>query len=203
MLKYLNLKRFFDIVFSMFILLLFFPFGIFISLLILIGSSGGVFYKQERIGKNGAVFKLLKFRSMRTDADKSGKLTVGMKDSRITPIGYFIRKYKLDEFPQFINVLKGEMSIVGPRPEVPEYVKLYTDQQKKILKVKPGITDYASIEYFTENELLAKSENPEKTYIEEIMPAKIRLNEKYLANPILSQDIKIIWMTFKKVVGVL
>ncbi len=138
---------------------------------------------------------------MRINADKSGKLTVGMRDNRITGIGYFIRKYKLDEFPQFINVLKGEMSIVGPRPEVPEYVALYDSSQKEILKVKPGITDYASLEYFTENELLAKSDNPEKTYIEEIMPAKIKLNEKYLANPVLSADLKIIWLTFKKIVG--
>lgn len=138
---------------------------------------------------------------MRINADKSGKLTVGMRDNRITAIGYFIRKYKLDEFPQFINVLKGEMSIVGPRPEVPEYVALYNSSQIEILKVKPGITDYASLEYFTENELLAKSDNPEKTYIEEIMPAKIKLNEKYLANPVLSADLKIIWLTFKKIVG--
>ncbi len=138
---------------------------------------------------------------MRINADKSGKLTVGMRDNRITGIGYFIRKYKLDEFPQFINVLKGEMSIVGPRPEVPDYVALYDSNQREILKVKPGITDYASLEYFTENELLAKSDNPEKTYIEEIMPAKIKLNEKYLANPTLSSDLKIIWLTFKKIVG--
>ena len=138
---------------------------------------------------------------MRTNADKSGKLTVGMRDNRITKIGYFIRKYKLDEFPQFINVLKGEMSIVGPRPEVPEYVALYDFKQKEILKVKPGITDYASLEYFTENELLAKSDNPEKTYINEIMPAKIKLNEKYLENPVLSEDLKIMWLTFKKIIG--
>jgi lipopolysaccharide/colanic/teichoic acid biosynthesis glycosyltransferase len=195
------LKRLFDLLFSSIILILFFPLGIIISILILLGSSGGVFYRQERVGKNGKVFKLLKFRSMRINADKSGKLTVGMRDNRITAIGYFIRKYKLDEFPQFINVLKGDMSIVGPRPEVPEYVALYDLFQREILKVKPGITDYASLEYFTENELLAKSENPQKTYIEEIMPAKIKLNEKYLANPVLSVDLKIIWLTFKKIVG--
>lgn len=163
-------------------------------------SPGGIFYKQVRIGKGGQSFNLLKFRSMRSDSDKQGKLTVGMRDARITRIGYFIRKYKLDEFPQFINVLKGEMSIVGPRPEVPEYVNLYDLNQRKILNVKPGITDYASLEYFRENELLALSENPQKTYIEEIMPAKILLNEKYIANPVLSQDLKIIWLTFKKIV---
>jgi lipopolysaccharide/colanic/teichoic acid biosynthesis glycosyltransferase len=164
-------------------------------------SKGGVFYRQQRIGLNGNPFYLLKFRSMRINSDQSGKLTVGMRDARITSIGYFTRKYKLDEFPQFINVLKGEMSIVGPRPEVPEYVKLYTEKQREILNVKPGITDYASLEYFTENELLARSENPEKTYIEEIMPAKIRLNEKYLKNPLLREDFKIMWLTFLKILG--
>lgn len=164
-------------------------------------SRGGIFYAQERIGQVGKPFQLLKFRSMRKDADKAGKLTIGMRDSRITKSGYFIRKFKLDEFPQFINVLKGEMSVVGPRPEVEEYVALYTKEQAEILNVKPGITDLASLEYFKENELLGKSENPRKTYIEEVMPAKIELNKKYIANPSLSHDIKIIWKTFLKVVG--
>jgi lipopolysaccharide/colanic/teichoic acid biosynthesis glycosyltransferase len=193
------MKRLFDILFSLFILLLFLPFGLIISILILLESRGGIFYKQERIGKNGVPFKLMKFRSMRTDAEKSGKLTVGMRDARITRIGYFIRKFKLDEFPQFINVLKGEMSIVGPRPDVQEYVNLYSEEEQKILKVKPGITDYASLEYFEESELLAKSSNPEETYIKEIMPAKLKLNQKYLANPTLGHDIKIIFLTAKRI----
>lgn len=193
------MKRLFDILFSLFILLFFLPFGIVISLLIFLESQGGVFYAQERIGKNGVPFYLLKFRSMRTDSDKSGKLTVGMRDSRITKIGYFIRKFKLDEFPQFINVLKNEMSIVGPRPDVKEYVDLYSSEQLQILVVKPGITDYASLEYFEESDLLAKSSNPEKTYIEEIMPAKINLNQKYIANPSLLIDLKIIFLTAKKI----
>lgn len=193
------MKRLFDILFSLFILLFFLPFGIVLSVLIILESKGGVFYKQERIGKNGIPFYLLKFRSMRTDADKLGKLTVGMRDPRITRIGYFIRKFKLDEFPQFINVLKGEMSIVGPRPDVKEYVDLYTDEQRTILLVKPGITDYASLEYFEESDLLAKSSDPEKTYIEEIMPAKIRLNQKYIANPTLLVDLKIIFLTAKRI----
>lgn len=193
------MKRLFDILFSLFILLLFLPFGLIISLMILLESRGGIFYKQERIGKNGVPFKLMKFRSMRTDAEKSGKLTVGMRDARITRIGYFIRKFKLDEFPQFINVLKGEMSIVGPRPDVQEYVNLYSEEEQKILKVKPGITDYASLEYFEESELLAKSSNPEETYIKEIMPAKLKLNQKYLANPTLGHDIKIIFLTAKRI----
>lgn len=194
------MKRIFDIIVSLIILLIFFPFGLLVSFAILIESKGGVFYFQERIGKNGVPFKLWKFRSMRKGSDKAGKLTVGMKDSRITRSGIFIRKYKLDEFPQFINVLKGEMSIVGPRPEVKEYVDLYTEDQREILKVKPGITDLASLEYFKENELLGKSDNPQKTYIEEIMPAKIELNKKYISNPTIGADIKIMWQTFLKII---
>ena len=193
------MKRLFDILFSIFVLLFFLPFGIVLSVLIILESKGGVFYKQERIGKNGIPFYLLKFRSMRTNADKLGKLTVGMRDPRITKIGYFLRKFKLDEFPQFINVLKAEMSIVGPRPDVKEYVDLYTAEQRTILLVKPGITDYASLEYFEESDFLAKSSNPEKTYIEEIMPAKIRLNQKYIANPTLLVDLKIIFLTAKRI----
>ena len=193
------MKRAFDFLFSLFILVLFFPIGFVISILILFSSPGGIFYMQERIGRQGLPFKLYKFRSMRIDADQSGKLTVGMKDPRITQVGIFIRKYKLDEFPQFINVLRGEMSIVGPRPEVREFVALYTDTQKKVLEVKPGITDYASIEYFNENELLAASDDPKKTYIEDIMPDKLKINQKYLANPTLSHDLKIIFMTILRV----
>ena len=195
------MKRLFDIVFAVFILLLFLPFGIVISLAILFSSKGGVFYVQERIGKDGKPFGLFKFRSMRQDADKAGKLTVGMRDPRITRIGYFIRKFKLDEFPQFINVLIGDMSIVGPRPEVKEYVDEYTPKQRDVLSVKPGITDYASIAYFDENKLLGESENPRETYIKEIMPAKIDLNRKYFEKPSISKDIRIIWMTIMKVLG--
>ncbi|HNR86474.1 MAG TPA: sugar transferase, partial [Taishania sp.] len=169
------MKRIFDIFCSLIILSLFLPFGLILSLLIVLESKGGVFYRQERIGRFGQPFLLFKFRSMRKDADKQGKLTVGMRDARITRTGYFIRKYKLDEFPQFINVIKGDMSIVGPRPEVKEYVDLYTPEQREILNVRPGITDIASLHYFEENELLGKSDNPHKTYVEEIMPAKIAL----------------------------
>ena len=194
------MKRIFDILFSSFILLCFLPIGLIISFLIVFGSPGGIFYRQERIGKGGKPFLILKFRSMRTDSDAKGKLTVGMRDPRITSIGYFIRKYKLDEFPQFINVLKGEMSVVGPRPEVKEYVVLYNEDQRKVLQVKPGITDYASLYYFKENELLAQSVDPQKTYIEEIMPAKLKLNEKYLENPTVFHDLKIIFLTFVKII---
>jgi lipopolysaccharide/colanic/teichoic acid biosynthesis glycosyltransferase len=193
------MKRIFDILFSSFILLCFLPFGLIISFLIAFSSPGGIFYRQERIGKGGIPFFILKFRSMRTDSDTKGKLTVGMRDPRITSIGFFIRKYKLDEFPQFVNVLKGEMSVVGPRPEVKEYVVLYNEDQRKVLQVKPGITDYASLYYFKENELLAQSVDPQKTYIEEIMPAKLKLNEKYLENPTVFHDLKIIFKTFAKI----
>ena len=193
------MKRIFDILFSSFILLCFLPFGLIISFLIAFSSPGGIFYRQERIGKGGIPFFILKFRSMRTDSDTKGKLTVGMRDPRITSIGFFIRKYKLDEFPQFVNVLKGEMSVVGPRPEVKEYVDLYNEDQRKVLQVKPGITDYASLYYFKENELLAQSIAPQKTYIEDIMPAKLKLNEKYLENPTVFHDLKIIFMTFAKI----
>ena len=193
-------KRIFDITLSLILLSIFFPFGLLISVWILIESSGGVFYKQARIGQKGIPFKMFKFRSMRQNSDKLGQLTVGMRDPRITRSGYFIRKFKLDEFPQFINVLKGDMSIVGPRPEVKEFVDLYTDEQRKILNVKPGITDYASLEYFKENELLGLSDDPRKTYIDEIMPAKIELNMKYIQHPGLLNDIKIMWRTFLKIV---
>ena len=175
------MKRQFDILSSLIILTFFFPFGLTIALIISITSKGGVFYRQERIGKDGVPFRLFKFRTMKPGSDKAGLLTVGINDSRITPIGGFLRKFKLDEFPQFLNVLSGEMSIVGPRPEVKKYVDLYTPEQREVLKVNPGITDYASIEYYNENEILGNSSDPQKTYIEEVMPAKLELNKKYIS----------------------
>ncbi len=193
------MKRLFDFFFSFFVLLFFLPFGLIIALFIIFSSKGGVFYRQERIGKNGQPFKLFKFRTMRKDADKVGRLTVGMRDPRITGIGYFLRKYKLDEFPQFINVLIGEMSVVGPRPEVKEYTDLYNEEQREILVVKPGITDYASLAYFDENRLLGDSDDPRRTYIEEIMPAKLELNKKYLQRPTVSHDIVIIGKTIRQI----
>lgn len=194
------MKRIFDIFFSLIILAIFFPFGLIIAILIAVESKGGIFYRQERIGKNQVPFYLFKYRTMRKDADKSGKLTVGMRDPRITRTGYYLRKFKLDEFPQFLNVLIGEMSIVGPRPEVKEYVDLYTSEQLKVLSVKPGITDYASLEYFNENEILGKSENPQQTYIDEVMPEKLKLNQKYIQHPTLVHDLKIMWLTFLKII---
>ncbi len=195
------MKRVFDVIVSLVILSIFLPFGIVIAIIIAFTSKGGVFYIQERIGKNSKPFGLLKFRTMSVGADKKGKLTVGMRDSRITKIGYFLRKYKLDEFPQFLNVLFGTMSVVGPRPEVKEYTDLYNESQKKVLNVKPGITDLASLEYFNENEVLGDSDDPQKTYIEVVMPAKLELNKKYISNPSIGHDIQIMWRTFKKIVS--
>jgi lipopolysaccharide/colanic/teichoic acid biosynthesis glycosyltransferase len=193
------IKRCFDIFASFIGLLLLSPFFIVIAIVILLDSRGGVFYKQVRVGKNNVDFKLFKFRSMSTGSDKKGLLTVGGRDSRITRSGYFIRKYKLDELPQLLNVLFGDMSLVGPRPEVRKYVDMYNAEQMKVLSVKPGITDYASIEYSNENELLAKSAEPEKTYIEEIMPAKLLLNQKYISEQGLLTDLKIIFKTIAKI----
>lgn len=171
-----------------------------VYIFIIIESKGGGFYCQERVGKNGVGFKLFKFRSMRVGADKHGLITVGGHDSRITRIGYLIRKYKVDELPQLLNVLKGDMSLVGPRPEVRKYVDLYTNEQRKVLNVRPGITDYASIEYADENVILGKSDDPDKFYIEHIMPDKIKLNMRYIENHNLKEYFKIIFMTIKTIV---
>ncbi|MFM7006377.1 MAG: sugar transferase [Flavobacteriales bacterium] len=195
------MKRAFDIVISLLVLACFLPFGILLVLLIVVESDGGAFYFQERVGQNGRLFSLIKFRSMRINADKGSQITIGNRDPRITRTGYFIRRFKLDEFPQFVNVLIGDMSIVGPRPEVPFYVAMYTDAQRQILSVKPGITDYASIAYFHENELLAKAADPQKTYIEEVMPAKLALNQRYISNPSRFKDLEIMWLTAKKILG--
>jgi lipopolysaccharide/colanic/teichoic acid biosynthesis glycosyltransferase len=189
------MKRLMDVVFSFFILMAFLPFGLIIAMCIALESRGGIFYRQERIGLGGKPFMLLKFRSMRPNADRQGKLTVGERDPRITRAGAIVRKYKLDEFPQFINVLTGDMSVVGPRPEVMEYVRHYTDTQRKVLDYKPGITDLASISYFEENKILAKSKDPERTYLEEIMPEKIRINLEYQLSASVWRDLGVVWKT--------
>ena len=192
--------RFFDFILSLVGLVVLAPIFIVLAIWIKTDSKGPVFYKQVRVGQNGIDFGLFKFRSMVVDADKKGLITVGGRDPRITRSGYFIRKYKLDELPQLINVLVGDMSLVGPRPEVRKYVELYTDEQQKVLSVKPGITDYASIEYMDENEILGKSNDPEKTYIEEIMPEKIKYNMKYIQNKNVSEYFKVIFLTLLKIV---
>ena len=195
------IKRGIDILFSLIGLICLFPFFIFISFFIYITSKGGVFFVQLRVGKNNKDFKLYKFRTMFLNSDSKGLLTVGNNDKRITKLGYYLRKNKLDELPQLINVLNGTMSLVGPRPEVRKYVNLYNSEQKSILDVKPGITDLASIMYFNENEILANSVNPEQTYINEIMPIKLELNKQYINEMSLLTDLKIIFKTFIKLIN--
>lgn len=195
------MKRIFDILFSVSVLLLLFPILFIIGILIILESRGGMFFLQKRIGKNEQSFQILKFRTMFLDSEKKGQITVGERDPRITRVGFFLRKYKLDELPQFWNVLIGEMSIVGPRPEVPFYVNFYDKNQRQVFIVKPGITDYASLKYFDENVLLGKSENPEQTYIQEIMPAKLALNLEYVNQHNFFTDLKIIGKTVLKILN--
>ena len=190
------MKRLLDVLSSALVPLILLPFWLIIAMAIVLESRGGVFYRQIRVGKDNKDFYLYKFRTMRTGSDQKGLLTVGERDSRITRVGYFLRKYKIDEFPQLLNVLKGDMSIVGPRPEVRKYVDMYTPEQMRVLSVRPGLTDLASIQYVHENELLAASEDPEKTYIEEVMPAKLALNLQYIDNQSVVGDIKLICKTF-------
>lgn len=194
------MTRFCDIVFSFIGLLLLSPLFLIVALWIIIDDPGPVFYCQQRVGRNNKDFGLLKFRSMRVGADKMSLITIGDRDPRVTRAGYYIRKFKLDELPQLWNVLIGDMSLVGPRPEVRRYVDLYTEEQCKVLSVRPGITDYASIEYIDENTLLAQAEDPDKTYIEEIIPAKIALNMRYINDRTLGQYFKIIFLTIAKII---
>lgn len=193
------MKRIIDIMASGCGLLVLSPIFLILAIWIKLDSKGPVFYRQVRVGKNGKDFRIFKFRSMVVNADKGSLITVGGRDPRITRSGYYIRKYKLDELAQLINVFIGDMSLVGPRPEVRKYVDLYTEEQKKVLTVRPGITDYASIEYMDENVLLEKSSDPDKTYIEEIMPAKIELNMRYINNPKLYEYFKLIFLTIFKI----
>jgi lipopolysaccharide/colanic/teichoic acid biosynthesis glycosyltransferase len=195
------MKRVFDIVFSLTGITLLSPLFLLFAMLVIVDSGLPVFFIQERVGKNFKVFCLFKFRTMYVGADKKGLLTVGAKDLRVTKIGYFLRKYKIDELPQLFNVLIGEMSIIGPRPEVNQYVKMYNPEQKKVLSVKPGISDYASIEYSNENEILSNSNNPEQLYIKEVMPAKLKLNLQYIQDQNLLTDLKIILKTIGKILS--
>ncbi len=192
--------RFFDIIFSIIGLVILSPIFIVLYLLIRIESKGGGFYSQERIGKNGKPFKLYKFRSMRIGSDKKGLITIGEKDNRITKTGFILRKYKLDELPQLWNVFIGDMSLVGPRPEVKKYTDLYTEEQKQVLQVRPGITDWASIKYVDENKILGESEDPDEAYANLIMPNKIKLNMVYIQHQTLGEYFKIIFTTFKEIV---
>ena len=191
--------RVFDVFFSGIGLIVLSPVFLILYILIRCESKGGGFYAQERIGKDGKPFKLYKFRSMRKDSDKGSLITIGGHDPRITRMGYFIRKYKLDELPQLWNVFIGDMSLVGPRPEVEKYTRLYTEEQKMVLSVCPGITDWASIEYVDENVILGQAADPDKAYIEQIMPDKIRYNMKWINNQNVMEYFKIIFSTFFKI----
>ena len=195
------MKRFFDIVASGCGLLVLLPLFAVLAVWIKLDSHGPVFYRQTRVGRNNKDFRLFKFRSMRVGADKQGLITVGGHDPRITRSGYFIRKYKLDELPQLINVFIGDMSLVGPRPEVRKYVEMYTPEQMHVLDVRPGITDMASIRYRNENELLESVDDPDKYYIEVIMQDKLRINLEYVENHSFWFDLKLIFKTFYTIVS--
>jgi lipopolysaccharide/colanic/teichoic acid biosynthesis glycosyltransferase len=194
-------KRIFDIVFSAVMLLILLPLMFILALAILIDSPQGIFFGQIRVGKNGREFKMWKFRTMKPNSEKFGQLTVGARDTRITRVGFWLRKYKVDELPQLWNVFTGDMSMVGPRPEVPRYVALYNTEQKEVLSIRPGITDYASLLYFEESTLLAQSADPESTYINEVMPAKLKLNLDYLGKRTFSNDLSIIIDTVKRMLS--
>jgi lipopolysaccharide/colanic/teichoic acid biosynthesis glycosyltransferase len=193
------IKRIFDFLVSLFGLIIFSPLFLIIAILIKLDSEGPVFYRGERIGKDGKPFMIFKFRTMVKDAEKLGGPSTPADDPRLTKVGKFLRKYKLDELPQLINVLKGEMSLVGPRPEVKMYVDMLKPEEKeKILSVKPGMTDLASLWNFHEEDILKGSKDPEKTYLEKIRPKKIQLQLEYVKNRSFLLDLKIILKTILK-----
>jgi lipopolysaccharide/colanic/teichoic acid biosynthesis glycosyltransferase len=193
------LKRAFDIAFSAVLLVLLAPVLLVFAIAVATTSPGGAFFRQQRVGRNGRLFRLLKFRSMRPGSEAQGQLTIGGRDPRITGVGRFLRKTKLDELPQLWNVLVGDMSVVGPRPEVPRYVALYSAEQRAVLHVRPGITGMASLDYIDENELLARSADPEKAYITEVMPAKLALDLRYVRERSFALDLRIIAVTVMKI----
>ena len=193
------MKQIFDITIAFLVLLILFPVFLLVAILIKMDSKGPVFYKQQRVGKDRRKFKLFKFRTMHVFQPRHSSLTIGSHDPRITRIGYWLRKYKIDEFPQLLNVLMGDMSLVGPRPELEKYVNFYNKEQERVLTVKPGITDWASIEYCNESELLGKATDPENYYIKEIIPAKIAYSLRYINHHDLWIDLKIILLTGLKI----
>lgn len=189
------LKRTFDFLASFFGLLLLSPLILCIAVWVKCDSKGPIFYRQVRVGKDGREFKLFKFRSMRVGADRAGLLTLGDRDPRVTRSGFWLRKTKLDELPQLFNVLVGDMSLVGPRPEVPKYVALYTPEQREVLSVRPGITDTASLEMRNEAELMAQQVDPEGYYMNVQIPLKIKLAKEYIAQQSLLSDLKLVVRT--------
>lgn len=194
------MKRLFDILSSGIGLVVLSPLFAVLAIWIKADSRGPVFYRQVRVGRGNKDFRLYKFRSMRPDSDKLGLITVGGHDPRVTRSGYYIRKYKLDELPQLINVFVGDMSIVGPRPEVRKYVDMYTPGQMRVLSVRPGITSLASIRYRNENEILAASDDPDRCYIEQVMPDKLAIDLEYVDRATLWNDICLIFSTFKEII---
>lgn len=190
------MKRLFDVVASGVGLLLLSPLFLLVAIWTKLDSPGPVFYRQVRVGRYNRDFRIFKFRSMRVGADKGSLVTIGGRDPRVTRSGYFIRKFKIDELPQLINVFIGDMSLVGPRPEVRHYVDYWTKEQLRVLDVRPGITDPASIKFRNENELLEKADDPEKYYIEVIMQEKLRLYLEYVENHSFWYDMKLIFQTF-------
>lgn len=195
--------RIFDVLFSLLGLLVLLPLLLLVALAIVIEDArGGPLYIQQRVGRGGREFGLVKFRSMFKNSDRGGTLTVGAKDARITRVGRFLRKWKIDELPQLWNVLVGEMSIVGPRPDVREYVELLNEEQRRILTVRPGITDYASIHYVDESELLGKVEDPRGFYVKELLPRKIELSLRYVDNRNVREYFRVIFLTLRAVLAV-
>lgn len=194
------MKRFFDIVASLLGLIVLSPLLLVVAIWVKLDSEGPVFFRQVRVGRYNKDFRIFKFRSMRVGSDKGSQVTIGGRDPRVTRSGYFIRKFKIDELPQLINVLVGDMSLVGPRPEVRHYVDYWTPEQMRVLDVRPGITDPASIRFRNENELLAKAKNPEKYYVEVIMPQKIKLYLEYVNQASFWYDLKLILQTFKVII---
>ena len=193
-----GIKRIFDFVVSLVGVIVISPILLIVAIAIKIDSKGNVLFLQKRVGRNGKPFYIYKFRTMVTDAEKLGKqITVG-KDNRITKVGAFLRKYKIDELPQLLNVVKGDMSLVGPRPEVPRYVELYSEEERRVLEVRPGITDLASLRYKDENDILGKVENPEEYYINVIMKDKLKLNLEYIEKSNILLDISLIFKTIIK-----
>lgn len=194
-------KRLFDVFFAFVAIVVLLVPLLILAVVIVTGSRGGVFYLQKRVGRHEKIFRLIKFRTMHTGSDSKGLLTVGANDNRITGAGKWLRKYKLDELPQLFNILSGDMSVVGPRPEVPKYTALYTEEQRKVFAVRPGLTDYASLQYIDESELLASQDDPEKYYIETVMPAKLKLNIQYLNEMSFMTDLKLIFRTLGSILG--
>lgn len=194
------MKRLFDIIASGLGLIVLSPLFAVLAVWIKADSPGPVFYRQTRVGRGNRDFRLYKFRSMRPDSDRLGLITVGGHDPRVTRSGYYIRKYKLDEFPQLINVFLGDMSLVGPRPEVRKYVDMYTPEQMRVLTVRPGITSLASIRYRNENDILAAASDPDRCYIEQVMPDKLAIDLEYVDRATFWNDIKLIFSTFREII---